>query len=516
MDTGELATGGDNRSDGPVLLAIIWLAGALVRLFPLLLFSNVTGRPFGMGGLYLLFAREIAHHGFTLPTWIPLYTAQGLPFAYPPLAFYIEALLRHGLGLPPFVVTNFLPALFSIGTIGVFYRLARVLLASERQALLATAIYALMPAAFLEHLPGEGLVEGLGTLLFIGGIVALMRLNRRPAWPETAVAGLLIALNLLASPGGAYGLALSAGLLWLLPPGGRRAPLWRLLAAGGIGLLLSAPYWLTVALRHGPGIFWGTFARQHGHLAVWLLAKMGFIVEQQLPLSPWGVLALIGLAASLAGRDYSLPLWCVAVYMIPREFAYLVAVPLALLAARGLYDVILPGAARWLEQRARSRAAASGVLLFVLLAWGIVRAFAWAMTLPEEADLVTVEEQAAMAWIATHTSPEATFVVIGDEVEWFPLLTERTTYNVIWGSEWSADDTVFRLAEELEACRSAGCYLETAAAYDRVPDYLYISRTEERSCLIAQALEQAGLELAWENEGAVLLRVVDFAPPGGL
>jgi len=482
---------------------MIWLLGALVRLFPLLTYSGGLSRPLGMGGLYLLFSQEIARGGFALPTSIPYYTQAGLPYAYPPLAFYIEAL---GLlvGFSPFLLVNVLPALFSILTVGAFYLLARSFFSEARQALLATAIYALLPAAFLEHLPGEGLVESLGTLLFIGGVVLLLRLNRRPDWPSTLLLGAFIGLNVLASPGGAYGLALSLLVLWLFRAGGQRAPCLRLLSAGVLGLLLSAPYWLTVALRHGLAIFYRTFFQQHADLGAWLLAKSGFAVEQRLALSPWGILALIGLAICLAHRNWALPLWCLAVYAIPREFAYLVAVPLALLSAWGLGEIVQALTRR---DRAAGRRSTAALVLLVLFAWGIVRAFAWAASIPREKELVTAARMEMMTFVRDHTPTQATFLVLGDEIEWFPVLCKRTTLNVVWGSEWVEDRRIFRLQEELLQCPSPACYLETARRYNLHPDYLYISRSPDLAGALAAARNEPALEEVWENEGAALFRV---------
>ncbi len=494
------------REDGRerLLLLYIWLFGALIRFLPLLQFPQALERPLGMGGLYHLFAREILRHGFALPEHIPYYTLNGLPFAYPPLAFYLQAVLLSCLPVSTFALVNLLPPLFSTLTVGLFFFLAREFF-PQRRALLATAVYALLPAAFLEHLPGEGLVESLGTALFIAGVWALVRLNRRPGWPASAWLGLFIGLSIATSPGGAYGLAVSVAILWLLHAGGRRSPPGYLLLAVGIGLALSAPYWLTVSLRYGPAIFLRTFSRQHTGWVALFLAKLGLLTEQSLPLSPWGVLALLGLAVLLARREWALPLWCVLVYAIPREYGYLVAVPLALLATYGLTDLVLPGAAGPGELSRRSRLAPA-LVLFILFTWGTVRAYAWGADLARKANLVTTEEMAMMAWIRDHTPRLATFLVIGDEIEWFPVLTERTTLNVVWGSEWVEDEGVFRLDAELSRCLSPECCFEVAKKYGLSPDYLYLSAGGKQAGLLDQARAAPMLEPVWENAGAGLFR----------
>lgn len=497
-----ISQAGEERQER-FLPVYIWIFGALIRFLPLLQFPQALERPLGMGGLYHLFAREILHHGFALPARIPYYTLNGLPFAYPPLAFYLQAVLLSCLPVPTFALVNILPPLLSTLTVGLFFLLAREFL-PWRRALLAMAIYALLPAAFLEHLPGEGLVESLGTALFIAGVWSLVRLDRRPGWTESALLGLFIGLSIAASPGGAYGLAVSIAILWLLRAGGRRTPPGYLLAAAGIGLALSAPYWLTVSLRYGPAIFFRTFFRQHTGFIALFLAKMGLLVEQSLPLSPWGVLALIGLAVLLARREWALPLWCILVYAIPREFGYLVAVPLTLLATHGLTDAVLAGVAGRPDRNGRPVIA---LVLLVLFAWGMARAYAWGADLAKRASLVTADELAMMTWIRQHTPPEATFLVIGDEIEWFPVLSERTTLNVVWGSEWVEDESVFHLDAELGRCLSPECCLEAAEKYDLFPDYLYLSAGGGQAGLLAQARADPGLELVWENAGAGLFRI---------
>lgn len=72
------------------------------------------------GGLFAEFARQIAQHHFVLPRTIEHYFAGGIPYAYPPLPFYVAAFLTDVLTIPRPLVVDFLPPLITILTLVAF------------------------------------------------------------------------------------------------------------------------------------------------------------------------------------------------------------------------------------------------------------------------------------------------------------------------------------------------------------------------------------------------------------
>jgi len=87
--------------------------------------------PFRLGGLFLAFSKEIYINNLFLPIRIPYYTSGGIPFAYPPLPFYIESILVYYFRIPEFLVVNILPVFFSILSLLVFVSLIRKVNISE-------------------------------------------------------------------------------------------------------------------------------------------------------------------------------------------------------------------------------------------------------------------------------------------------------------------------------------------------------------------------------------------------
>ena len=65
-----------------VLISSIIL-GIFLRLLPHVVMGFSSNLPLNNGGLYLFFSEIIAQNNFSYPTYIPFYTENGVPFAYP-------------------------------------------------------------------------------------------------------------------------------------------------------------------------------------------------------------------------------------------------------------------------------------------------------------------------------------------------------------------------------------------------------------------------------------------------
>src|SRR4030095_15440901 len=102
----------------PVIAALILLTGVVIRCTHLFLIDLVH-EPFRLGGLFVAFADEIAARNFRLPINIPYYSAGGIPFAYPPLGFYFEAILLKLFPKQIFAIANLLPPFVSILALGL-------------------------------------------------------------------------------------------------------------------------------------------------------------------------------------------------------------------------------------------------------------------------------------------------------------------------------------------------------------------------------------------------------------
>jgi len=110
-------------SNEKIVVVFVILLGAIFRFLHFLI-VDVT-LPFRGGGLFLEFSQQISAHHYRLPSHIPFYTDVGIPFGYPPLPFYVEAILLDIFPLSEFVVANLLPPIISVVSLPFFYLLIR-------------------------------------------------------------------------------------------------------------------------------------------------------------------------------------------------------------------------------------------------------------------------------------------------------------------------------------------------------------------------------------------------------
>ncbi|MFC6962724.1 hypothetical protein ACFQL7_07540 [Halocatena marina] len=94
----------------------VWLVSAMiVSLIISAVYYITHPYPAYGAGLFLAMADQIQATGYHFPTTIPHYTLGGVPFAYPPLQFFVVAVLLD-LGADPLLLTRVLPGVSSHST----------------------------------------------------------------------------------------------------------------------------------------------------------------------------------------------------------------------------------------------------------------------------------------------------------------------------------------------------------------------------------------------------------------
>ena len=161
----------NRKLDWPALLLFTALLfGAIVRFWPA--FTN--GFPLNDGGMFYSMILDLKENDYQLPEFAE-YNSVDIPFAYPPLGFYVAAFLSDAsttlsAGLLPVSVLQillWLPALVNTLSIFFFYKLAGQVLNSRLSASLAVMIYALSSRAFLWQVMGGGITRAFGMLFLI-------------------------------------------------------------------------------------------------------------------------------------------------------------------------------------------------------------------------------------------------------------------------------------------------------------------------------------------------------------
>jgi hypothetical protein len=471
-----------------VFLLLAILIGGYIRL------AQVAGAPFPLndGGLFYTMICDLQANHYSLPVFTT-YNAAQIPFAYPPLSFYLAGFLSDVFRWPLLDMLRWLPALVSTLAIPAFYLLAKEMLRSQSLAALAAFIFALLPRAFDWLIMGGGITRSPGFLFALLALCQIHRLYTHLNARNAVFAAILSTMTVLTHPEAALHVALGALIFFLFLGRNLKGLIYSLAIAAGV-LVLSAPWWGHVVAAAGFSPFLAVLdaARQN---SVNLLTRILILLRFQFTDEPYmtlmACLGALGLFACLASRKYLLPVWLVAAQIAePRSAPLYIMIQVALLGAIGLDSVIFP---KLMDLEHKWRKASSPdtfagdwtaalldsriirILFAFLLAFGAMSAYtiswqvsrAWTL---QESDLQ------ALAWIEENIPPGNNFLVITNAdplldptSDWFPALTRQVDSAGVFGYEWIHD----------------GRFGERIARYSRLQTCIY----QDTACLEAWANE---------------------------
>ena len=503
------------------------LIGLLVRAVPLL----VAGFPLNDGGLFYSMTQDILAAHFALPLHAS-YNGVGIPFVYPPLGFYLAALLAQA-GIPLLTVFMLLPLAASVLTIPALYLLARELLPSRFQALLATYAFAVLPRAFEWMIVGGGVTRSPGFLFAVLAIWQAARFYRTRSRRSAVAVAVLAGLTLLTHPEAALFGVVSVALLLVLRGRDARA----LLATVAIGLgalIVSAPWWAVAIARFGPGpLLSGGQTGFSVQGTFQYLATFSFTDEPYLAFL--GALGLIGALWCLATRRWLLPAWIVLLFIADqRGGATYAMVPLSMLVAVALREVLLdrldPGRATaafdvtskrrdvddsiW--PRSLMRTPFGALVLAVTLVLGMIGAVKSPLVPNSPLFSLSPANRDAMSWVAAHMPANARFAVVTGFTgwtdatsEWFPVLADRVSLATTQGYEWegsAAWNAQVLRNERLQGCAMASMACLTAWAGPDAGDlYVYLPKGRLTGEATAQDDPDAALRLSLRASTAARL-----------
>jgi len=482
-----------------------WLGWPLaVGLLVTVLYVVTNDYPAYGAGLYTLTADTVRANGYALPPTVPHYGPEGVPFAYPPLAFYGLAVLRD-LGANVFGTARFLPPLVTVAALVPVYLLGRDIVGDRRAGTAAALLVVLNPQAIEWHVSAGGLVRAPAFLFALSAAYAALR-TFRDGEREWVPVGLLAVLCVgLTHPTYAIFTVATYLVFWA---GYDRS----LLGLGrgavvGVGaLVLATPWLLTVIEFHGVGVFSGA-AGTHGGLGG------GFYRLRQWG-PTWAVVPVFAGIGLLATKRRVLGLWTGVVWILfaqPR-FAFVVgSITVVAVVATLVED----------GYGTRARAAVPRTVVAALLVVSLVGLGGLGYEFAGPGDGTTPEfvddaDVAAMEWAREETDPSATFVVLGDAAEWFPVVADRPILVSPWGAEWRGPDTygphldAFRAASH---CDTVRCVEQSMAAVDADPEYVavprdgYTVRGNYRWAdgeLVGSFADSPDYERAFENDGVVV------------
>ena len=394
--------------------------------------------PPGDGGLFYLMARAVGNDPLSYGGNLA-FSGMELPFAYPPLGFYLAAVL-HRAGLPLDEAMRSVSLTATVLAVGAAGLLLQRLASSWQVAMLAVLLLLGLPRFWAGQLAGGGVTRAPG-LLFC--LLAWLGATALPSGGRGAVlaTGGAIGLAMLFHP--EMGLYAAAGTAFLAVACRGKGATWRGAlgrAAGAclVGAIVSAPWWGVVLARHGPELLVGTALGSQGEVALRGLVPLLPPVYGEAAPWPVALLAMGGtVAVALRGRPLPLAwaLWLVLVD--PRKGTVVASLPLALGGGEALAALLAP-LSRW--RPAPGVTAAAAVALALLSLWSAARAAAspsWPLV------KVRSEDVDVMAQLGEVLPQGGKVMVLSGEPwirdpwsDWGPAFTGRESILTVQGSEW--------------------------------------------------------------------------------
>jgi hypothetical protein len=500
-----------------VLISSIIL-GIFLRLLPHIVMGFSSNLPLNNGGLYLFFSEIIAQNNFSYPTIIPFYTENGIPFAYPPLIFYLLALIHQLLHIPLLMLFIYIPTIISIVCIVAFYFLVKELFSEESLILVSTIIFALYPPLISYSAQGLFLVHGVGTLFFIIGLILVLRWMKCNDDTLFFFIGILFGLLLLSSPRCAFAYALVLLIVAVLNP--RKKTIFNLAVIGIIAALISAPWWITVIRNHGITVLLNGFMlRQPSAVSnVFLNIYLYNFYNYQLSLM---AICLLGLFYYIIKKEFFLPALFLLL-VISGGFG-VVIIPLILiiiLFSVGLLKVIFPALKYILNADTPTKTLLplffTILLLILILGGSFIQNrdfFEYKYSSLKDDEQLNFE---AMDWIHKNTENTSTFIVkdviaseqknqfwIGD---WFPAITHRKTLNTFYGNEWTNRPELWLADLELSNCKDTYCFENVSNNYNFNYTHVYIIKYPENGYIISSFADSDDYKVIFENSKVMVFR----------
>ena len=494
------------------VLALAGILGVLARALPVM----QSGFPLNDGGLLASMIEDLAKNGLLIPATTS-YNGGGLPFAYPPLALELGAIL-HLLGTPTLWILHWLPLVISCLTIPAAYLLFRELLEAP-DAAVAILFFAVIPRSYIWMISGGGLTRSLGFLL---ALLALWRIARYLSGGRISVAiqgGVLAGLALTSHLEAAVLVAIGAVVLMLHSRQWHRIG-W-LLAAALVAALVASPWLVPVLVNHGTAPFQSASASRVEYLPTSLLQLLSLQFTEEAYLALGSLLGIVGLVWALLRGMYWPLGWLVAIFLLVVGGAPTYAmVPWAVLVSVSVVHVVGP------HVRANLRPASLSIAAVTVLLSGV-----WSGQSPiSPLSSLRPEIRQAMAFVRTQPGPQTYLLVTGvpwgldKTAEWFPYLTGKTSVATVQGFEFAGAEEWSRrtdVAKQVQDCAIQGveciAALQDSVAFAAVfiPKGHQLQDASDDCCaeLRAQLRASPWYTVTYDGPGATIAQV---AARGGL
>jgi hypothetical protein len=406
---------------------------------------NKSIYPINDGGLFYRMVIDLQQNNYRIPEFTT-YNQQNIPYAYPPLPFYLIGLINTWLKIDLFALFRFLPFAFNTIAIPIVYLLVRKLLYdNEEVALLSTVFWAMLPPSFEWLIMGGGITRSIAFTFSLAAcyfFIEYLTKNNIRFLISGIVTGGITGLSHLEI---FWVLCFTTVLIWIFYSRNRNYILPLLYFIIGWAVLLS-PYIYSVVSQHGFTPFFAGFSSGEFSWIKPLKEMILFRVTDEFYLTIIAVLAIFGIYSMIINKKYFFVVWFLASMILdPRSINRSVLLPLSIMAAlflvellKNTYNVNLP-----LFSKFKLINPPNLIGIFLITQVFMLTYLRSTIYFPTY-DSLSSSEMEAINWINDNLPDHSNFVNLTQSPiwqldhfnEWFPALTEQTSLTTVQGSEW--------------------------------------------------------------------------------
>ena len=469
-------------------LAVIIILGTVLRVTVI----SKSPYPINDGGLFYRMVIDLQQNNYQIPKYTT-YNLQNIPFAYPPLPFYLVGFLNDFFNIDLFTLFRFVPLFFNILAIPLVFLFSRKLVKGDDTiALLSTAIWAILPPSFEWLIMGGGVTRSIAfTFSLLGCYYFVKYLDSRNPWHLVigVIAGGITGLSHLEI---FWVMWITVAVIWFFFEKSRKKFLPPVIFFAGCMVLL-APYIFSVIAQHGIDPFIAGFSAGEFSWTKPLKDIVLFFLTDELKTSIIAVVSLLGIFYQVIKKQYFFITWFfVLVILDPRSVNRSVLLPLSIIASIFLLElfnkIYIANDPDTIIKRRFVILTTKNVIGIILLSQVFILSYERTMIYTPTFDGISSSEVDSMDWINDNIPSNSNFVILTQASnweldnfnEWFPALTEQKSITTVQGSEWSNDgghDRVIWLYNGFKSClyKDVSCLQDSLKNIDQRVDYVIVN-----------------------------------------
>lgn len=465
-----------------ITLFLVLTFGSLIRIR----LVTRADLPLNDGGMFYSITDQIVRSNFSFPHYIN-YNISEIPFAYPPLGFYIMAVVQSVTQIELLVLFKYVPLLFALIILPLYYILSRLLFDDKAKALLSLVIFSTIPLGFIWFIMGGGLTRGIGCIFALLSIIFLMYYFKNKYRSFVVISVVCLSLTFLSHLiWSLFAVIVLAVIIVCAKNHLREKVQMALIYSLGLCLIVG-PWILQVTAHHGLQPFVYVLTTSGESAGLYSFFSFENYIREPFP-QIITVTAFGGFYVSILRKRYDLVILALCVLVFGgRGVPHMLPFVYPLLASYCVIEFLVPslGKRTALQKSHINIISATKIHALLIAAIFLLHGILWIKNLLDSDYVylkgINTKHLEVFDWIRSHTRTDDEFIIIsGDEnsswaaefvAEWFPALAHRKSLYTVQATEWTADFSEKKQQySHLKQCQDIECINNDTATYMLVTD----------------------------------------------